>query len=1463
MDADISEHPETDPFELSKLDPAYRDEISSILADWSTTAFNVRRNLAGKSSASVFLVDITCSGHDGQAILKVSRNSLSKDINGMEAANSHAPRIAKYLPRLIKEKRHQECHAILLAVVGDGILQADPLSVVPDPILNAVFQKASTLLLEEWNPDARFSNDYFGPASILKMFLDYRVSSNGRMWDFIQGTLNIDPADKTIDVGWHSFPNPVSLLDDEYNTENTRQQIVEGLVHGDFHSNNVLVRYANSLQELFVIDFDAVSTKAPLFFDHSYLELFHLLNARGQHSYESWLDVCEQLSKVNTQSDANRAATTIDDMGLLWTVGMLRGSVVRWTSNKHQARLDDITKQLLLSRVAAGLNFASKRTLSSDLKQSDKEKTLAYIYAASAAKQYFELCKIPISPQRVEISLTGKKEFPASDAWREVWKTVDGFVPATGRYVLLASEDVGELSDLEIKRLSRLPWSLVVDFNNQAGHGNLVKNMGPNLRENGTFAQLFSDQYLTAKTEVDCLWLFAEDENKTAGGAWRRAVLPAVRALFKELYRKASPLPIYLVVLGKNVDPVKLRAIYGAADEETGGLLKTVVIADGNEDNTGAVLAEESEDLQTVQCSWGDFSLSIEIMLGDLALGRSGITVPVYNAEKKLVLQQTIEPELAARYLTSLQLVGSSPHDQGTADKNDVGDFYKGNTISWDELNLKHDLVRDGYDGPDGWLNRVRNVLRKNPARSFKISHSVGAGGTTVARRLAWDLKLEYPALILNSFNDHTVDDIEFLFHMCRLPILVFVEASAISATNRDKLFEGLKSRSARFLIIDVAREAEPKDSADGVAIPDPMGITEAENFKNIFQKFTDGERFSALEQLCEPAHVRYRLPFFFGLIAFGKDFLKISDFISSVMTETPQSSRRWLAMISLITRYSQVSLPYSVLRKLVGVDNANGATPPTESLGIGAKKALIYDGTGIGVVHPVLAEEFLNQYLTSGANTSSGETVIGLTDFCIWFIEILSDGNVKDSAAVQEILVDLFVDREFWLDSGSSNPFSPLISSLPTKEGQKRVLEFLSESFSDNAHFFNHLGRHINIRQSGTFDEARSAMLRAIELDQYNSVHRHSLGMVYRFEADRVLKEWLQPPETLSERLKKVRPLVSFALQSFSEAVELADASNYPLVTPLQMIFQTLERILKLGRFPNYGDLLTDETQTGEWCRALLNDATILIGDLHKLEAGSPHSEYRKKCDAGYQKVLGNYDAMISGLTELLRRPDVNKPTIRRMLAQGHLEKHGLAGLAAHRAIADLMLQNLREAPATNYDMRTWICSARKLPNFSVSNSIEKFTEWSLISDSVESHYYLYVLHYLQAKLGVRSSAKEAVEYLSLVRNNPKALNSKKSYEWLGYSEASGGLTLVHHSELGVWSSDKGFFENTSALARVTARISKIKSPQAGTIDIGGLEAFFVPSVDFVNPHDLNTIVECYVGFSYEGPRAWVVERP
>ena len=92
---------------------------------------------------------------------------------------------------------------------------------------------------------------------------------------------------------------------------------------------------------------------------------------------------------------------------------------------------------------------------------------------------------------------------------------------------------------------------------------------------------------------------------------------------------------------------------------------------------------------------------------------------------------------------------------------------------------------------------------------------------------------------------------------------------------------------------------------------------------------------------------------------------------------------------------------------------------------------------------------------------------------------------------------------------------------------------------------------------------------------------------------------------------------------------------------------------------------------------------------------------------------------------------------------------------------------------------------------------------------------------------------------------------------------EGVGIASLVHQSRLGEWDHESGFWENRKPLARVHGRVARITGPQAGLIEFaGGLEAFFVPAKSGFPAGSENTAVSAFLGFSYDGPRAWSVKR-
>jgi hypothetical protein len=150
----------------------------------------------------------------------------------------------------------------------------------------------------------------------------------------------------------------------------------------------------------------------------------------------------------------------------------------------------------------------------------------------------------------------------------------------------------------------------------------------------------------------------------------------------------------------------------------------------------------------------------------------------------------------------------------------------------------------------------------------------------------------------------------------------------------------------------------------------------------------------------------------------------------------------------------------------------------------------------------------------------------------------------------------------------------------------------------------------------------------------------------------------------------------------------------------------------------------------------------------------------------------------------------------------------------------------------------------------------------WRSNGDSLDAIYYIYVLHAIQAIGGSTLAGDRAMRSLEESKNRARFRRDRtRSFEWLGVGQ--GLKQLVHQDMLGEWDRENDFWTNTSPLRRLEGVVSSISGQQAGEIEVtGGLKAFFVPGIaGLASGRDENVHVKLFLGFSYEGLRAWSVE--
>jgi hypothetical protein len=139
--------------------------------------------------------------------------------------------------------------------------------------------------------------------------------------------------------------------------------------------------------------------------------------------------------------------------------------------------------------------------------------------------------------------------------------------------------------------------------------------------------------------------------------------------------------------------------------------------------------------------------------------------------------------------------------------------------------------------------------------------------------------------------------------------------------------------------------------------------------------------------------------------------------------------------------------------------------------------------------------------------------------------------------------------------------------------------------------------------------------------------------------------------------------------------------------------------------------------------------------------------------------------------------------------------------------------------------------------------------------------------MHALKAIDGSDLSKTKAQSYLKECNQRSRHLPTGTfSFDWLG--RGSEITRLVHFTRLGQFKEESNFYENAKLLTRVSGKIISASKPESGYIELqSGLRAFFVPqprkrpNAVLFGSQDVNKNVEFYLGFSYEGLRAWSVK--
>ena len=681
-----------------------------------------------------------------------------------------------------------------------------------------------------------------------------------------------------------------------------------------------------------------------------------------------------------------------------------------------------------------------------------------------------------------------------------------------------------------------------------------------------------------------------------------------------------------------------------------------------------------------------------------------------------------------------------------------------------------------------------------------------------------------------------------------------------------ERVYDRLRSGNVPAVFLRVVRREIASTQTGSFYLDGMLSNVEAAAFAGKLVSEVPHRR-TDLERLKDENDRQRRTPFYFGLVAFGRDFAGLEPYVSHRLAEASDPALTACKISSLLYHFGQQATPVQLLSSILSL-------PRTKLLSISSmmpsllQELFISDSkNSIRPAHELIANEILEQLLSQDFGDKRNWR-LGLAQCAVNAIEIAAEHNDHPGGAIAELMRSVIIERGTQETSAGlrEGQFSNLIDIIPGSDGKRRVLERLTELFDEEAHFWAHLGRFYT-RVSREHSAASESHNKSLQLAPHDPVLHHMAGMALRGELDELLENLDQDGLQLEDETQ-IQTLTQEALGRFGTSRELDTQSEHSYISAIDLIARVIKMVGRMKGYDQNPERFLVAPSEG-WYRELVDNAETLISELGLVRAGDEPSRYLQSARANLDSSYGDFSRAIEGWTNLLAQQGTYRPPLRRNVINAYLRRSGRdwSQLTEReiRRISILAQENLDEEPHSDQNLRMWFRAVRATGELPLSVVAEKLTYKSIQQPTVDTLYYLYISKYLQADTGVLQAATEASQTIERCSQMANSLPHRlRSFDWLG--KGTGLKALVHESSLGSWNSSSEFWLNTEQLRSVIGTISRIRGPASGEIELSnGLRAFFVPARGqveggYLSSIDIGRKVEFFLGFSYDGLRAWNV---
>lgn len=791
---------------------------------------------------------------------------------------------------------------------------------------------------------------------------------------------------------------------------------------------------------------------------------------------------------------------------------------------------------------------------------------------------------------------------PKFDEWLTFCDAVGDFEAHQNQYILitdaLPAEDLGYFSILR-----RVSWKMVLDFDpmseekgfyreftSKEGRSNLVSMVTPAELKKSTMGSLLR-QIDPQKIQ----WLFVNGRDSDSEGSvqsfpdWEATSVKHITRLFgccsdPDKFDKQKPVVCLILPFNQDSLPyleMTLNRLIENFDEYR---------------LTFVSFKHKLCDLLSRKFEVRHFDLSAKLLnlgLSDMLCASAAKEYRLPSSQAGVFAKLSQNEFLYLKEHLQILYDGCEDLPEFSSDPAEVENFFEqhrisfisGNQISFVSLYNNHDARREiGTD----IRTHVQRLLDQGLNRSLivEIRHSPGTGGSTIARRVMWDLHRFYPCAVLeisstrhyfdedNALSNKLADRISALEEICETSPVILIDGQQSSMIEglSYKLVRMLCNKGKRALILRCQHgsRASKRATQESSNVHHVFDVNvKLEDSRADLNEFQSKYKEYIAQSLCEYQRTTLCRVFHFPLLAMMEEFRpKLQKIIEDTLDEMGGIQQEIAMVVAFLQKYANHATPalllYDAFKDFIRVPVGKTTTyedikhlftehllnlmVPTEPPGSKGRSSALRETAPecYTFQHPLVADLVLRKVFRAQECDLFG-VVKKFLQFPIYQHE-----------PFLPLFEELFLHNKF----GRKLKFSVLFEELRGVSSERAAQVFCEAAVKTNAAaIFANAARFLAKKEPPSFSEAKDSIERAFQANNAKIRLRglyHTKGVVLFCE----MKHSIHNGKV--QDLKKLEDLANEVLKAYHDARNFPPTYPHPLIGEVEVWLACIDWIMK-----------------------------------------------------------------------------------------------------------------------------------------------------------------------------------------------------------------------------------------------------------------------------------------------------------